>query len=114
MVTLGIMIVNCFGFLIPHKDNVPEQKNSILYVYIFLIPAAISLIQAVLFQFVFKYDTPVFYQKRNQTELQNEVNKLIYKDYLQNNSDMQCIEPIYEEGYTDLISNAYRKAFIIG
>ena len=63
---------------------------------------------------MFQYDTPVFYSKTNQKDFEHEVNCLIYKDYDSDNFERVSVDPICEESYSNLFTNAYVRAFAIG
>lgn len=114
MIAFSIMIAGVLGFYVPLKGDVYLRKYSNIWIYIFLVPVILSLLQWALLLFVFKYDTPAFYTKMNQKELFHSVNKLIYKGYNSNSNTNSSSVIAKEEKYSDLFSYPYFKAFAIG
>jgi hypothetical protein len=73
----GFMVAFSLPFILPLPDE-PEALTTDLWRVIFMVPALIGMAMIVLFVFVFKYDTPLFYKKKGDVENYNQVISLIY------------------------------------
>lgn len=128
MVTAGIMVAYIMGFMAPFEylkgvDPLPENRNESVYTtqswrIIFIIPAAIAVLQSLLVLFVFRYDTPKYYRQNEKHKEVEAVEALIYKEkqteinrsMLENSNNNQNQKvPI-----SALFTPRYRKAFIVG
>ena len=85
-VTIGIMIADFLGFIVPYeilegetKVN-PEVYTTQIWRVVFGAPAAIAVIQTLLVLFVFRNDTIKYYEQNGMKDAVERVEALIYKD----------------------------------
>mmetsp|Transcript_32703 Transcript_32703/g.28971 ORF Transcript_32703/g.28971 Transcript_32703/m.28971 type:complete len:477 (-) Transcript_32703:66-1496(-) len=126
MVTVGIMIAYLFGFLVPirYLKDEGETPNPEIYTtqvwrIVFIIPAAISVIQSILLLLIFRFDTPKFYRQNGNESMAAKVEELIYTSKpIEESEDEQMIEKEDEVeqkvSLSQLLTPKYRIALIIG
>jgi len=74
MCVSGVLFALSLGFLVPYADH-PNVVTTSVWRYLYRMPALVALLQLSLFMFVFKYDTPAFYEMQNdQVGYQNSMN----------------------------------------
>lgn len=120
MITVGIMVAAMLGFSIPLEDDEDEQKDSNIWILVFLIPGALAVLQIIMLALFYKYDTPAFYWANNQVALAKEVESKIYHEQEINrgranseHSEEESTSSVTET-YTDLLTAPYIASFLIG
>lgn len=121
MCVTGITVAVTLGFFVPYADD-EEAKTTQLWKHLFGLPAAFSFIQLFFLLFCFTYDTPKFYETKNDTENYEKAMSKLY-----NNSKYVAVmsslldEPAVtvpvktpELTWNQLFSAPHRRPLIIG
>ena len=80
MAVTGVFVSNTIAFVLPYSVQ-EGALTSTMWRLVFIGPAVIALVQLLLILFVFKYDTPKFYQLQGRTAEYNAVMKCIYAQH---------------------------------
>lgn len=117
----GILVAVSLGFLVPYGND-QNALTTQIWKNLFGLPAAFALIQLFFMMFVFTYDSPSFYETKNDNEsYQKSMNKLYsnqkYVPVLSSLLDEQSISlpaKTAELTWGELFSHPHRKPLIIG
>jgi hypothetical protein len=63
---LGLLVAYAFGLMLPYED-LENDPNNDLWIFMFLFPTLISIYTIIYFFFCVKYDTPQFYMSRSRS-----------------------------------------------
>ena len=103
MASFGVMIANSLAFMVPYKENLTDSNFEIWRV-VFVFPAIISILQLLLLLFVFRLDTPKYYQITGDNENRRKIMEKIYSNY----DEGSCSNFKY-----DFLLNSYKFSWII-
>jgi hypothetical protein len=117
----GILVAVTLGFLVPYGTD-EDALTTQIWKHLFGLPAAFALIQLFFLMFVFTYDSPSYYETKNDHEsYQNSMNKLYsnhkYVAVLSSLLDEQSVSlPVKtnELSWGQLFTHPHRKPLIIG
>lgn len=76
-VVIGVLLGFSMAFLMPLPEE-PEALTTGLWRIVFGFPIILAFTQLILFLFVFKHDTPKFYQQKGDTEALKKTNARLY------------------------------------
>lgn len=76
-VVIGVLLGFSMAFIMPLPEQ-PEALTTGLWRIVFGFPIILAFTQLVLFSFVFKHDTPKFYQQKGDTEALKKVNARLF------------------------------------
>jgi hypothetical protein len=105
--TSGVFVAFSIAFIMPLPDE-PEALTTGLWRVIFIGPALIAITMIILFLFVFRYDTPVFYKRKGDMKNYNKIMSLIYREHKsEGNINIKAVVPVNDEDDDDQPSNRH-------
>ena len=82
MASVGVLFAVSLSFMLPYASD-PLVLTSELWIVIFAFPALASIVQFLAFVFIFRYDTPKFYQDQDSQENLAKIMACIYDGNLE-------------------------------
>ncbi|CAI2367578.1 unnamed protein product [Moneuplotes crassus] len=80
----GVLFSTTLPFILPYPSE-PDSYKTSLWRILFAFPSLFALLQFFLLLVVFRYDTPIFYQTKEDIDGYGNIMKRIYKDFDESN-----------------------------